>query len=43
VKAPQLPEESHMKQALFNVVTNLKLMLLCIVISQLIAIARALG
>ena len=32
-----------MKQALFNVVTSPKIIVLCIVISQLIAIARALG
>ncbi len=32
-----------MKQALWNVVTNLKLVLLCIVISQLIDIAAILA
>jgi hypothetical protein len=31
-----------MKQALWNVVTNLKIMVLCIVVSQLIAIAKIL-
>ena len=31
-----------MKQALWNVVTNLKIMVLCIVISQLIAIVNIL-
>jgi len=31
-----------MKQALWNVVTNLKLMVLCIVISQVIVIVRIL-
>ena len=30
-----------MKQALWNVVTNLKIMVLCIVISQVIAFVRA--
>jgi hypothetical protein len=30
-----------MKEALFNVVTNLKLMVLIVVVSQVIAIARA--
>jgi hypothetical protein len=29
-----------MKQALWNVVTNLKIMVLCIVVSQLIAIVK---
>jgi hypothetical protein len=32
-----------MKQALWNVVTNLKIMVLCIVVSQLIVIVRALA
>ncbi len=32
-----------MKQALWNVVTNLRIMVLCIVISQLIAIVRILA
>jgi hypothetical protein len=32
-----------MKQALWNVVTNLKIMVLCIVVSQMIAIARILA
>ena len=32
-----------MKQALWNVVTNLKVMLLCIVVSQLIVIVRMLA
>ena len=32
-----------MKQALWNVVTNLKIMVLCIVVSQLIAIVRILA
>jgi hypothetical protein len=32
-----------MKQALWNVVTNLKVMLLCIVLSQLIVIVRMLA
>ena len=32
-----------MKQALWNVVTNLKIIVLCIVISQVIAIARSLA
>ncbi|KAF0167130.1 MAG: hypothetical protein FD157_292 [Rhodocyclaceae bacterium] len=31
-----------MKQALWNVVTNLKIMVLCIVVSQLIAIVKIL-
>lgn len=31
-----------MKEALFNVVTNLKIMVLCIVVSQLIAIVKIL-
>ena len=31
-----------MKQALWNVVTNLKVMVLCIVVSQLIAIVKIL-
>jgi len=31
-----------MKQALWNVVTNLKIMVLCIVISQVIVIVRIL-
>ncbi len=32
-----------MKQALWNVVTNLKIMVLCVVISQVIAIVRILA
>jgi hypothetical protein len=32
-----------MKQALWNVVTNLKIIVLCIVISQVIAIVRILA
>ena len=32
-----------MKQALWNIVTNLKIMVLCIVVSQLIAIVRILA
>jgi len=32
-----------MKQALWNVVTNLKIMVLCVVISQLIVIVRILA
>jgi hypothetical protein len=32
-----------MKQALWNVVTNLRIVVLCIVISQLIAIVRILA
>jgi len=32
-----------MKQALWNVVTNLKIMVLCIVISQVIVIIRILA
>lgn len=32
-----------MKQALWNVVTNLQIMVLCILLSQVIAIARALA
>lgn len=32
-----------MKQALWNVVTNLKVMVLCIVLSQLIVIVRLLA
>ena len=32
-----------MKQALWNVVTNLKIMVLCIVISQVIVILRILA
>ena len=32
-----------MKQALWNVVTNLKVMVLCIVVSQLIVIVRILA
>ena len=32
-----------MRQALWNVVTNLKIIVLCIVISQIIAIAHALA
>ena len=32
-----------MKQALWNVVTNLKIMVLCIVISQVIVIVRVLA
>ena len=32
-----------MKQALWNVVTNLKVMVLCIVVSQLIVIIRMLA
>jgi hypothetical protein len=32
-----------MKQALWNVVTNLKIMVLCIVVSQVIAIVRILA
>jgi hypothetical protein len=31
-----------MKQALWNVVTNLRIMVLCIVVSQLIAIVKIL-
>jgi hypothetical protein len=31
-----------MKQALWNVVTNVKIMVLCIVVSQVIAIVRVL-
>ncbi len=31
-----------MKQALWNIVTNLKIMVLCIVVSQLIAIVKIL-
>jgi hypothetical protein len=31
-----------MKQALWNVITNLKIMVLCIVVSQLIAIVKIL-
>ena len=36
-------EEAVMKQALLNVVTDLKLMVLIIVLSQVIAIAKALA
>jgi len=36
------PKEKAMKQALWNVVTNLKIMVLCIVVSQLIAIVKIL-
>jgi len=32
-----------MKQALWNVITNLKIMVLCIVVSQLIVIIRILA
>ena len=32
-----------MKQALWNVVSNVRIMVLCIVISQMIAIVRALA
>ena len=32
-----------MKQALWNVVTNLKIIVLCLVISQVIAIVRSLA
>ncbi len=32
-----------MKQALWNVVTNLKIMVLCVVISQVIVIVRILA
>lgn len=32
-----------MKQALWNVVTNLKVMVLCIVVSQIIVIVRMLA
>ncbi|MBM2813188.1 MAG: hypothetical protein HW416_3947 [Chloroflexi bacterium] len=32
-----------MKQALWNVVTNLKIIVLCIVVSQVIAIVRILA
>jgi hypothetical protein len=32
-----------MKQALWNVVSNVRIMVLCIVISQVIAIVRALA
>jgi hypothetical protein len=32
-----------MKQALWNVVTNLRIMVLCIVVSQVIAIVRILA
>ena len=32
-----------MKQALWNVVTNLKIMVLCVVISQVIVIVRMLA
>ena len=32
-----------MKQALWNVITNLKTIVLCIVVSQVIAIARVLA
>jgi hypothetical protein len=32
-----------MKQALWNVVTNLKIMVLCIVVSQVIVIVRILA
>ncbi len=36
-------KERLMKQALWNVVTNLKIMVLCIVVSQVIAIVRILA
>ena len=36
-------KERTMKQALWNVVTNLKVMVLCIVLSQLIVIVRMLA
>ena len=36
-------KERPMKQALWNVVTNLRIVVLCIVISQLIAIVRILA
>ena len=36
-------KERTMKQALWNVVTNLKVMVLCIVVSQLIVIVRMLA
>jgi hypothetical protein len=35
-------KERPMKQALWNVITNLKIMVLCIVISQVIVIVRIL-
>jgi hypothetical protein len=42
VKTPQSTErEARMKQALLNVVTNPSVMVLCIVISQVIAFVRA--
>jgi len=43
VKAPPTPRRrAIVKKALWNVVTNLKIMVLCIVISQVIAIVRIL-
>ena len=36
-------KERPMKQALWNVVTNLKIMVLCVVISQVIVIIRILA
>jgi hypothetical protein len=35
-----LIEETVMKEAFFNVVTDLRLMVMCIVLSQVIAIAK---
>jgi hypothetical protein len=44
VETPATPlKERTMKQALWNVVTNLKVMVLCIVVSQLIVIVRMLA
>jgi hypothetical protein len=43
VVSPVVFEETVMKAALVNVVTDLKLMVLIIVLSQVIAIAKALA
>ena len=40
---PPTEGEAAMKQALWNVVSNVRIMVLCIVISQVIAIVRALA
>jgi hypothetical protein len=38
---PIFPEETVMKQALLNVVTDFRLMAVCVVISQVIAIFKS--
>ena len=41
--SPVIQEETVMKEALLNVVTNPKLVVLIVVLSQVIAIAKALA